>query len=291
MAELPGVALITGAGSGKSSPPLHTLTPVHPPEQPWLNLTPGIGQAVALAFLRAGCTNLTLIDMSTPGLQKTQSLLTEINSSANITLETGNTTDASFIDRAVENLLTKHGRLDYAVNCAGVMGPYLSTIDDSIESLDHVMNVNYKGTLLCSRAEIRAMLRNEPSGAEDIPGQRGAIVHIASAYGLFGAPRVTSYCASKGAILQLTRADAVDYSPRGIRINAVCPGLISTPATFDPDKAETMKPFEEIIGKHPMGRWGRASEVADACVFLCSGKASFVQGVALPVDGGWSAAG
>ncbi|KAK5074527.1 hypothetical protein LTR70_009686 [Exophiala xenobiotica] len=265
MAELPGVALITGAGSG-------------------------IGQAVALGFIRAGCTRMSLIDMSEAGLRTTHDQIAQISSEAQITLEVGNTTDNAFVERAVESLMTKHGRLDYAVNCAGIMGPYLTTIDDSIESLDHVMSVNYRGTLMCSRAEIRAMLKNEPSGPDDIPGQRGSIVHISSAYGLIAGARVASYCASKGAIIQLTKADAINYSPSGIRINCVCPGLVDTPATgLSKNDPENMKAFEPIIAAHPMKRWAQPREIADAVVFLCSGRSSFIQGIALAIDGGWLA--
>lgn len=258
---------------------------------------------------------MSLIDMSEPGLRTTHDQVTQINSEAQITLEVGNTTDNAFVERAVETLMAKHGQLDYAVNCAGIMGPYLTTVDDSIESLDHVMNVNYRGTLMCSRAEIRAMLKNKPSGPDDIPGQRGSIVHISSAYGLIagarvgenfsnvsrGVPprcglanlisrRIASYCASKGAIIQLTKADAIDYSSSGIRINCVCPGLVDTPATgLSKNDPEHMKAFEPIIAAHPMKRWAQPREIADAVVFLCSGRSSFIQGIALAIDGGWLA--
>lgn len=89
--------------------------------------------------------------------------------------------------------------------------------------------------------------------------------------------------------MQLTKADAVDYSEAGIRINCICPGLVDTPGAFGDHSPERMKPYEPIIAKHPMKRWAQAREIADACVFLCSGRASFIQGIALPVDGGWVA--
>ena len=99
---------------------------------------------------------------------------------------------------------------------------------------------------------------------------------------------IASYCASKGAIVQLTKADAIDYSGQGIRVNCVCPGLVDTPATgLSTGGPENMKNFEAIIAAHPMKRWAQPREIADACVFLCSGRSSFIQGHALVIDGGW----
>jgi NAD(P)-dependent dehydrogenase (short-subunit alcohol dehydrogenase family) len=131
------------------------------------------------------------------------------------------------------------------------------------------------------------MVQQEPlPGQHQIRKQRGAIVNIASQLGIVSRPGAVAYSASKAAVVNMTRADAIDYSQDGIRVNCVCPGIIDTPMTTGNKEAqERLQPAIEIA---PMKRFGLPEEIADAVLFLCSGEASFVQGHALVVDGGYT---
>lgn len=144
----------------------------------------GIGQATASAFVKAGCTRLTLVDMNGEGLLRTRTQILQINGNAQVTSSAGDITDPEFVELMIKSVLERFGRLDYGVNCAGVLGPPATSQEVSLDEHDRVMNVNYRGAFLCTRAEVRVMMKNEPSGFDDIPGQRGAIVNIASALGI-----------------------------------------------------------------------------------------------------------
>ncbi|GKT40774.1 2-(R)-hydroxypropyl-CoM dehydrogenase [Colletotrichum spaethianum] len=157
---------------------------------------------------------------------------------------------------------------------------------------DEITTTNYRGTWLCSRAELTHMIKQEPMKTHDgRPGNRGVIVNVASNLSLVSRPETPAYSASKAAILSMTRSDAVDtveygtdeeqYSKYNIRVNCVCPGVIDTPMTSE------VTPDDPIIAVAPMKRKGTPQEVADAVLFLCSSKATFIQGAALSVDGGY----
>jgi len=154
---------------------------------------PGIGQATALAFVRAGCTRLSLADLNAQGLETTRHQIAEISSEAQVNLAAGDVTSVEFVDRLVDATVAQFGRLDYAVNAAGIIGPWANSQELKLEDADRVMDVNYRGTFLCARAEVRAMLKNEPTGPDDIPGQRGAIVHIASGLAFVGRQGAREY--------------------------------------------------------------------------------------------------
>lgn len=169
----------------------------------------------------------------------------------------------------------------------------------AMDAFDRLNSINYRGSWLSSRAQLRNMLKQQPLSEQ--PGQRGSIVNIASQLGMVSRPgagmftsrhryqgtdsRLAAYCASKSAIINMTRANAIDYSDDGIRVNCVCPGVIETPmTTTSPEMVEALKPAINIA---PMKRMGTPDEVANAVLFLCSTQASFVQGHALVVDGGY----
>lgn len=153
-----------------------------------------------------------------------------------------------------------------------------------ISAFDAITSINYRGTWLSSRAALAQMIKQE--GLPDHPSSKGAIVNIASQLGIVARPGAAAYCASKAAIINMTRSDAIDYSQDGIRVNCVCPGVIETPMTTSSEEMkERLKPAINIA---PMRRMGTPDEVANAVLFLCSPEASFIQGHALVVDGGYT---
>ncbi|KAI0376573.1 NAD(P)-binding protein [Hypomontagnella monticulosa] len=257
--NLPGVVLITGAAGT------------------------GIGAAVARAFASSGCARLAITDLKS--LASTRDAILSINPKAEVLVREGDVSDESFITSFVADIAAKFGSIDYTVTCAGVMSPTpWRSHEMPLVEFERIGNVNWKGAWLTSRAALRQMLGQEPLGAH--PGQRGAVVHIASNLGIVAMPGSGPYCASKAAVVNMTRADAIDYSSNGIRVNCVCPGVIETPMTTGPP--EMMERLKPIINIAPMRRMGKPEEVADAILFLCSKQASFIQGHALVIDGGYT---
>ena len=186
------------------------------------------------------------------------------------------------VRRAVQTAVTHFGRLDVLFANAGI-GYTGTLIDTTDEDWDQVMGVNAKGVFLSAREAIRQMLAQDPPG--------GSVVINGSISGLAGIPGQAPYAPSKGAVLQLTRQLAVDYAAKGVRINCVCPGTVDTPVlrrgmamSGDPDGFLAM-----LVAGHPIGRIGRAEEIAAAVAFLASDEASFITGAILPVDGGYTA--
>ena len=182
--------------------------------------------------------------------------------------------NAALVDAAVH----RFGRLDIAVLNAGVAGSRPFEHHGTLEQFDRVMNVNVRGVVLGLQAVLVPM----------VAAGSGAIVITASVSGLGGDPGMWAYNTSKGAVINLMRATAIDYAARGIRVNAVCPGPTNTGMTAP---AQSARPgwAEGLRSRVPMQRWGEASEIAAVIEFLASPAASFVTGVAIPVDGGITA--
>jgi NAD(P)-dependent dehydrogenase (short-subunit alcohol dehydrogenase family) len=173
----------------------------------------------------------------------------------------------------VDRTVGTFGRLDMAFNNAGIQTPPTDAADEPGETFDRVNAINLRGVWACMKHELRQM-RTQGSGA---------IVNCSSLGGLVGLPGRAAYHASKHGVIGLTRSAALEYAPRGIRINAVCPGTIETPMVTD------MIAKGELSVPEAVGRLGRADEIAGAVLWLCSPGASLVVGVALPVDGGYTA--
>jgi NAD(P)-dependent dehydrogenase (short-subunit alcohol dehydrogenase family) len=192
--------------------------------------------------------------------------------------------DEGSIQAAVAGVVATHGRLDAVVTAAGVAGAGPAHLLDADE-WDRVIDVNLKGTWLTAKHAVAAMLAQEP-----VDGERGAVVTIASIEGLEGTAGGSAYNASKGGVVLLTKNLAIDYGGRGIRANTICPGFIQTPMTagiFSMDGMDDVR--RGFIEEHALKRFGQPEEIAAAAAFLVSSDASFVTGVALPVDGGYTA--
>ena len=184
----------------------------------------------------------------------------------------------------VQSIVTAHGRIDGVVTAAGVAGGGpVHWVDEA--SWDHVIDINLKGTFFSARHAIAKMLEQDP-----IDGERGAVVTIASVEGLEGTAGGSMYNASKGGVVMLTKNMAIDYGRQGIRANCICPGFIDTPMLRSVIGSPGMEDVQaDIIEAHKLRRLGRASEIASTALFLLSRDASFVSGIALPVDGGYLA--
>jgi len=183
--------------------------------------------------------------------------------------------DPVAVERFVSGVVDTHGRLDIAVNNAGMPGTYAPLSDQPLDAWQRTLDVNLTGTFLCLKAELAVM---EPAGA-------GAIVNVASAAGLMGFANLPAYVASKHGVVGLTKSVALEFARRGIRVNAVCPGNVHTPMleNFVAGNQDALQGMGKVT---PIGRLARPDEIAEAIVWLCSDAASFVTGHAMAVDGG-----
>jgi NAD(P)-dependent dehydrogenase (short-subunit alcohol dehydrogenase family) len=248
------VAIVTGAGSG-------------------------IGHASALALAREGAA-VVVADVNVEGGERTVAAISSASGTA--VFQKADISVEADVKALVERAVDGFGRLDYAHNNAGVQGALGATAECSLEDWERVVAVNLTGTWLCMKYEIAHMAADGG----------GAIVNTASTFGLVGTVGLPGYVATKHAIVGLTKAAALEYAEAGIRINAVCPGVIDTPLLGTllneltgghPEKAA-----EQFVAGEPMRRMGKPAEIAEAVLWLCSPAASFVTGIAMPVDGGWT---
>jgi NAD(P)-dependent dehydrogenase (short-subunit alcohol dehydrogenase family) len=237
----------------------------------------GIGRESALALARAGA-KVVIVDIDEQAGEETASLARA--SGAESIFIKADVAHAADVEAMIEETVETFGRLDCAINNAGIQGPvYVPTADYDEEDWDRVIEVNLKGVWLCLKFEIKQMLQQNG----------GTIVNMSSAAGIVGGS-VTgpAYVASKHGVVGLTRAAALEYASYGIRVNAVCPGMITTRMS---QALLTGEPGveEALIAQHPIARAGMPEEVAEAVIWLCSKASSFVTGHALAVDGGYVA--
>ena len=242
------VALVTGAGAG-------------------------IGLATAQAFARAGAA-VALADVNEDAVRSAAERLLAAGHKA-LPIRC-NVSDKSDVAAMVDQTVSAFGRLDAAFNNAGVNSDSAPLLDKDDEELDRIINVNLRGVWNCMKAELRQMTAQGS----------GAIVNCSSIGGMVGSKGRSAYSASKHGVIGLTRSAALDYATQGIRINAICPGIINTPMAvsvtknYDPDIVKAM------LAREPIGRFGEPEEIASAVVWLCTPAASFMVGHALAVDGG-----
>jgi len=233
----------------------------------------GIGRASAQAFAREGAA-VVVADIDAEGGHETVGLVEDAGGQASFVL--ADVSVKADVEAMVEHAAATYGGLDCAHNNAGVAAPMAPLAEYPDDGWDRTIAVMLTGVYHCMKAEIPRML--ERGG--------GAIVNTASGVGLVGYPNQAAYTASKHGVIGLTKVAALDYGSQGIRVNAICPGTARTPMV---DAAIRDLPGieEEVTKLHPIGRIAEAAEIAEAAVWLCSPAASFVLGVALPVDGGY----
>lgn len=237
----------------------------------------GIGRAAAHVFARHGA-RLVLADVDAAGVEET---VTQVRKAGGRAVGIrADVSDEGQVRAMVARAVSEYGRLDCAFNNAGIEGVPAPTVECSRENWDRTLAVNLTGAWLCMRAEIEQMLRQRPAG--------GAIVNMSSVAGLVGFAGIPAYVASKHGVVGLTRAAALECATSGVRVNAVCPGVIDTAmvARFTGHDAAREK---ELVASEPMARMGRPEEVAEAAAWLCSRAASFVTGACLAIDGGFVA--
>ncbi len=232
----------------------------------------GIGRASALAFAREGA-KVVVADVNVAAGEETVALCRAENTDAFFVR--CDVSQASEVERLIEQAVDTFGRIDVAHNNAGIEGVQAMLVDYPEEVWDRVIDINLKGVWLCMKYEIRQMLRQGG----------GAIVNTSSVAGLSGSRGVSAYVASKHGIVGITRAAALEYARNGIRVNAICPGTIHT-AMIDRFTQGDPQVLAEFAEGEPIGRLGSPEEVANAVVWLCSDKASFVTGATLAIDGG-----
>ena len=242
------VALVTGAGGG-------------------------IGLATAKAFAEAGAS-VVLADHDE---EKTQKAAEQLRvAGCNVLGITCDVTKAAEVTAMIEQAISTYGRLDAAFNNAGINCDAVPMLETGDDVFNRIVDVNLRGVWNCMKAELRQMMAQGS----------GAIVNCSSIGGMRGSKGRSAYSASKHGVIGLTRAAARDYADKGIRINAVCPGMIDTPMMVEVSKNYDPDIVKAMVAQEPIGRFGEPEEVAAAVVWLCSPAASFMVGHAMAVDGG-----
>ena len=230
----------------------------------------GIGLATAHAFYQEGA-KIILFGRRKEKLEKA---VEKLGGSAIIVQ--GDMTNNNDLDKLINETLHNFKKIDILVNNAGLFnGAPLHEISDS--QWDEIMDINIRSVFQLTRRVLPVMLSQK----------YGSIIHISSILGLIAVPQVAAYNVSKGALNQFSRSIAVEYGSSGIRSNSICPGLIATDMTADLMKdADLMKEWSK---EYPIGRFGKPEDVANACLYLASDESSFITGITLPVDGGFTA--
>jgi meso-butanediol dehydrogenase/(S,S)-butanediol dehydrogenase/diacetyl reductase len=235
--------------------------------------TDGIGKAIALTFAKEGAKVVMVGRDETKG----KTALEEVRKCGQAVYFKADVSDSSQIKKTIERAVQEYGRIDILVNNAAVC-PAGTVLTTSEETWDYVIDLNLKGVFLCSKYTIPYMQKNGG----------GAIVNVGSINSLMAMENEAAYDASKGGVLMLTKATALDFAKANIRVNCILPGAIETAmlraslgTSPDPAKAR-----QWITSKHPVGHTGEPQEIAEAALFLASDSSSFITGAAIPVDGG-----
>lgn len=232
----------------------------------------GIGLACAEAFAKAGYMTV-MADLKEPVEQAVRLA----NEGRRVRAYACDVSDGRAVKQMIEQIAADYGRLDAALNNAGIQTPQRPMAEITDEEFQRTVDVDFRGVWNCMRYEIRQMLKQG----------KGAIVNTSSQGGVTGFPGQAAYIACKHAVIGLTRTAAIDYAAQGIRINAVCPGVIRTPMAEELLRRNPALEHE-LVRDIPAGRMGYPEEIANAVLWLCSPQASFVDGHALLVDGAFT---
>ncbi|MBW1686831.1 MAG: glucose 1-dehydrogenase [Deltaproteobacteria bacterium] len=244
------VALVTGAGSG-------------------------IGRAAALLFAEEGA-RVVVNDISVEGGAETVRMIEAARAEA--TFVEADVSDEAQVRALIDETIETYGRLDCALNNAGVEGETAPTAECSKEAWDRVIGLNLTGVFLCMKHEIKQMLKQGGGSIVNTSSTMGVVAHSGG---------VPAYIASKHGVVGLSKATALEYVTQGIRVNAVCPGNTRTPLVENVER-EMPEVFGQLVAAIPIGRLAEAREMAEAVVWLCSDRASYCTGAALVVDGCYS---
>jgi len=235
----------------------------------------GMGAATARAFAEAGAA-VAIVDLDGGAAER---FAAELNAAGHRALAIAcDVSDEAVVQKAVARTVEAFGRLDMAFNNAGIMLPPVDSADETAEAFDRIVAVNLRGVWASMKHEL-VQMRKQGSGA---------IVNCSSLGGLVGGNGRATYHATKHGVIGQSKSVALQYAPLGVRVNAVCPGTIETPMVARMTAGGELDP-ETAISSIPLGRLGMPEEVAAAVLWLCSDAASYVTGVALPVDGGYTA--
>jgi NAD(P)-dependent dehydrogenase (short-subunit alcohol dehydrogenase family) len=250
MSEFSGkVALVTGGGSG-------------------------IGEASALLFAERGAA-VAVVDVDVGAAQR---VANQIQSTGGQALAVAaNVAHPSQVQAAVAQSVSRFGRLDALLNSAGISPQYAAVGDYPLEEWDRALAINLSGTFYGMKYAIPEMLRHDG----------GAVVNISSIMGQVASPGGLAYCATKHGVIGLTKAAALDYGARGVRVNAIGPGVVETPMTAAAVNTDEMR--QALLAFTPLKRFAQARDIAELIVFVCSERASFITGAYYPIDGGYLA--